>query len=127
MLASRGDFDPVTGKYGYYCVMGPDEFQMMVHHNAYTNFMGQKTLRYTLETLAQMDEASLAKLNVTPEEMADWKHKADSMYIPYDEDTKLFEQHMAISICRSWTSPPSPQTSSPCIPTGRMSGSTATA
>ena len=74
MLASRGDFDPVTGKYGYYCVMGPDEFQMMVHHNAYTNFMGQKTLRYTLETLAQMDEASLAKLNVTPEEMADWKH-----------------------------------------------------
>ena len=94
MLASRGDFDPVTGKYGYYCVMGPDEFQMMVHHNAYTNFMGQKTLRYTLETLAQMDEASLAKLNVTPEEMADWKHKADSMYIPYDEDTKLFEQHM---------------------------------
>lgn len=94
MLASRGDFDPVTGKYGYYCVMGPDEFQMMVHHNAYTNYMGQKTLRYTLETLAQMDEASLAKLNVTPEEMADWKHKADSMYIPYDEDTKLFEQHM---------------------------------
>ena len=94
MLASRGDFDPVTGKYGYYCVMGPDEFQMMVHHNAYTNFMGQKTLRYTLETLAQMDEASLAKLNVTPEEMADWKHKVDSMYIPYDEDTKLFEQHM---------------------------------
>lgn len=94
MLASRGDFDPVTGKYGYYCVMGPDEFQMMVHHNAYTNFMGQKTLRFTLETLEQMGEESCARLGVTAEELADWRDKADRMYIPYDEDTKLFEQHM---------------------------------
>lgn len=97
MLASRGDFDPVTGKYGYYCIMGPDEFQMMVHHNAYTNFMGQKVLRFTLETLSQMEQEApdaYRKLNVTVEELADWKDKADRMYIPYDEETKLFEQHM---------------------------------
>ena len=97
MLASRGDTDPVTGKYGYYCVMGPDEFQMMVHHNAYTNFMGQKVLRFTLETLAQMkkdDIEGYCRLNVLPEELADWQDKADRMHIPYDETTKLFEQHM---------------------------------
>ncbi len=97
MLATRGDTDPVTGKYGYYCVMGPDEFQMMVHHNAYTNFMGQKMLRFTLETLEQMKADApqeYQKLHVTPEEMADWQDKADRMYIPYDEKTKLFEQHM---------------------------------
>ena len=97
MLATRGDWDPVTGKYGYYCIMGPDEFQMMVHHNAYTNFMGQKVLRFTMETLAQMEKEApggYQKLNVTAEELADWQEKADRMYIPYDAETKLFEQHM---------------------------------
>ena len=97
MLATRGDWDPVTGKYGYYCVMGPDEFQMMVHHNAYTNFMGQKVLRFTMETLEQMavDAPELyGELKVSAEELADWKTKADRMYIPYDDTTKLFEQHM---------------------------------
>lgn len=97
MLATRGDTDPVTGKYGYYCVMGPDEFQMMVHHNAYTNFMGRKVLRFTMETLSRMEKdapETYRNLNVTAEELADWKDKADRMYIPYDGETKLFEQHM---------------------------------
>lgn len=91
MLASRGGFDPVTGQYGYYCVMGPDEFQMMVHHDAYTNFMAQKALRFTVETLEQMDAASLG---VTAGEIADWKNKADRMCILYDEKTKVFEQNL---------------------------------
>lgn len=100
MLASRGSFDAITGEYGYYCVMGPDEFQMMVHHNAYTNFMGKKSLQYTLDTLEEMKTAapdaldSLAvKLELTEEEMKDWADKADKMYIPYSDETKLFEQH----------------------------------
>ena len=84
MLVSRGDFDPVTGQYGYYCVMGPDEFQMMVHHNAYTNFMGKKTLEFTLETLAQMAEDrpnAYGRLDLVDGELADWKEKAVMMYI----------------------------------------------
>lgn len=94
MLASRGDWDPVTGSYGYYCVMGPDEFQMMVHHNAYTNFMGKKALLFTQETLAEMDPEQIEKLGVTQAEREDWQKKADRMYIPYDEETRLFEQNM---------------------------------
>jgi maltose phosphorylase len=97
MLASRGDWDLVTGQYGYYCVMGPDEFQMMVHHNAYTNFMGKKTFLFTLKTLAEMtatEPKKFAVLEVTNEELADWQSKADKMYLPYDEKTGLFEQHM---------------------------------
>ena len=97
MLATRGDWDPGTHQYGYYCVMGPDEFQMMVHHNAYTNFMGKKTLIFALETLGAMEHEApdaYAALGVTPEELADWQEKADRMYLPYDENTKLFEQHM---------------------------------
>lgn len=96
MLASRGDWDPETGKYGYYCVMGPDEFQMMVHHNAYTNFMGKKVFEFALETLSAMRQDApdaYAALGVTEDELADWRHKAEQMYLPYDETTKLFEQH----------------------------------
>lgn len=50
MLVTRGDFSQ-DGKYGYYCVMGPDEFQMMVHNNCYTNFMGKFTLDFTLKVI----------------------------------------------------------------------------
>lgn len=100
MLASRGNFDAATGKYGYYCVMGPDEFQMMVHHNAYTNFMGKKSLQFTLDTLEEMKteapeafHALADKLDLRGEELEDWADKADKMYIPYSDETKLFEQH----------------------------------
>ena len=97
MLATRGDWDPETHQYGYYCVMGPDEFQMMVHHNAYTNFMGKKTFEFALETLAAMQKdqpEAYAALGVTENELADWREKAEKMYLPYDEKTKLFEQHL---------------------------------
>ena len=97
MLATRGDWDPETHQYGYYCVMGPDEFQMMVHHNAYTNFMGKKTFEFALETLTAMKSEqpdAYAALGVTESELADWREKAEKMYLPYDEKTKLFEQHM---------------------------------
>ena len=43
-------------KYGYYCVMGPDEFQMMVNHNCYTNFMGKFTFVYTLRVLNEHEK-----------------------------------------------------------------------
>lgn len=97
MLASRGAYDQRTGRYGYYCVMGPDEFQMMVHNNAYTNFMARKTFLYTLEVLGAMDgdrrAALFEKLSLSDGELEDWRAKARAMYIPYDEKTLLFEQH----------------------------------
>jgi maltose phosphorylase len=43
-LASRVQYSEHLRAYGYYCVMGPDEFQMMVNHNAYTNYMGKRSL-----------------------------------------------------------------------------------
>lgn len=99
MLASRGGFDPVTGRYGFYGVMGPDEFQMMVNNNAYTNFMGKKTFLFTLDTLAALEEqrpeeytALSARLGLSREELDDLADKAERMYLPLGEDG-LFEQH----------------------------------
>ena len=39
----RGSWDQTGEGFGYYAVMGPDEFHMMVSNNSYTNFMARKT------------------------------------------------------------------------------------
>lgn len=100
MLSTRGDWNISRTRYGFYGVMGPDEFQMMVNNNCFTNFMGKTTLLYTLEVLERLRkkdvpayEAAMTDLNLTKEECRSWADIAEHMYIPYDEDTKLFEQH----------------------------------
>lgn len=98
MLASRGDWS--GGEYGFYGVMGPDEFQMMVHHNTYTNFMAKMSFLYTLEVLEEMRtmapdalRAVSDKTGLTQEEQQEWRRMAQHMRILYDADTMLFEQH----------------------------------
>ena len=100
MLASRGDWNADHTHYGYYGVMGPDEFQMMVNNNCYTNFMGKVTLEYTLDVLQRLQQRDIAayhsirkELKLTEGESTNWKLIAENMYIPYNEDTKIFEQH----------------------------------
>ena len=100
MLASRGAWNADHTTYGYYGVMGPDEFQMMVNNNCYSNFMGKVTLDYTLDVLRRLQSKdSKAYDNLIKQyqffeaECTNWKVIADNMYIPYDEKTKLFEQH----------------------------------
>lgn len=90
MLASRGAWSADGKNYGYYCVMGPDEFQMMVNHNCYTNLMAKFTFRYTLEVL-DSDTALCQKLGVSEEELQDWKNKAEHLVIL--QENGLFEQH----------------------------------
>ncbi len=100
MLAVRGDYNTDKSRYGYYGVMGPDEFQMMVNHNCYTNLMAKFTFCYTLRVIERMKKeasecfAGIAKKEGLSEaECRDWMEKADAMYIPYDGNKKLFQQH----------------------------------
>lgn len=100
MLATRGDWSADGRYYGYYCVMGPDEFQMMVNHNCYTNFMGKFTMEYTIDTLEEIRREDTQaykeladKLSIDESEIADWRTKAEHMLIPRDAEHKLFEQH----------------------------------
>lgn len=93
-LRSRGDFNADRTKFGYFCVMGPDEFQMMVNHNCYTNYMAKKTFEYTLSVLEKYRQTKqCAALGITEEEKASFAECAEKMYLPYDEPRKLFEQH----------------------------------
>ena len=98
-LASRVELGSTTGKYGFFGVMGPDEFHMMVNNNAYTNYMGMRTLACAADVLTRMQReqpaayAALAeKTSLRAEEADQWQRIAENMYIPQDE-TGLIEQH----------------------------------
>lgn len=100
MLATRGAYSAKSGKYGFYCVMGPDEFQMMVNNNAYTNFMAQKTFDFAQSALQAMQQqrpeqfaALQQKLGFNETERSDWAQKSAAMYLPYSDETLLFEQN----------------------------------
>lgn len=97
-LASRVGYSEKKGAYGYYAVMGPDEFQMMVNHNAYTNFMGAKSLAFAVKTWNDFSSARpgeadrlAAKLHLKPEELQKWGEISGNMYLP--KEGELFEQH----------------------------------
>lgn len=99
-LASRGQWSSHGERFGYYGVMGPDEFHMMVNHNAYTNFMAKQTFLYTLKVLEDMGNtcperkaALFQTLSCTSAELAAWQRMADHMVILYDLETGIYEQH----------------------------------
>lgn len=98
-LESRVGRSNKSGKYGFYGVMGPDEFHLMVNNNAYTNYMGMRTLSYTLEVLESMKlqlpqaYANLCeKTDFCEAEQDHWQEIIDNMYLPQTE-SGLFEQH----------------------------------
>jgi maltose phosphorylase len=99
-LASRGQWAPGRDQFGYYAVMGPDEFKMMVNNSCYTNLMAKRTFEYTLQVLSDMEKAHPEKkaslcrtLGCTTAELEQWKRMAAFMIIPRDPQTGIYEQH----------------------------------
>lgn len=99
-LASRCQYSPRKKAWGYYAVMGPDEFQMMVNHNAYTNFLGARSLEAALEALEWARTNAPAdlqrvreKVGLTDDETSQWREIAANMYVPVDAATGVIEQH----------------------------------
>ncbi len=99
MLATRGDWNAEHTRYGYYCVMGPDEFQMMVNHNCYTNLMGKFTLRYTCEAVkrcrkeaGEIYQQVCAETGFSEKECEGFSEIEAAMYLPKDEQTGIYEQ-----------------------------------
>jgi maltose phosphorylase len=99
-LASAGGWSPLNGDFGFYGVMGPDEFHMMVNHNCYTNVMGKKAFEFTLNVLDEMQSEApdlyrqaIEKTELKPQEPEQWKEMAIKMRIPKDEQTGIYEQH----------------------------------
>jgi maltose phosphorylase len=97
-FSSRGQYNQDQTKFGYYGVMGPDEFQMMVNHNAYTNLLAKESMSWMIdvyETYQHQPEIKkvVQNLGLTLTEIETMKKQCELMYIPYDNKTKIYEQH----------------------------------
>ncbi|KHL96403.1 glycoside hydrolase [Paenibacillus sp. IHB B 3415] len=98
--ATRGQWGQRSGEYGYFGVMGPDEFQLMVNNNCYINLMAKKLFEFTLETIAEMKVKTpeayadvVAKTELREEELADWDNKREHMKILLDTESGVYEEH----------------------------------
>lgn len=95
-LLSRGEYSSNKKHFGFYGVMGPDEFQLMVNHNTYTNYMAKKTFDYLLSLKKEnkYNFKDIEKKCEVDDSFYKAIHKASSkMLILYDPSTLLFEQH----------------------------------
>ena len=97
--ASRGQYSP-SGEFGFWFVMGADEFHMGVHNNTYTNVMAKKCFQWALETVAEMRKKApkqlqrvIKRTRLTDAELRDWRRKARDMRVLQDARTGLIEQH----------------------------------
>lgn len=98
--ASRAQQDPKTNEYGYYGVMGVDEFHMMVNNNCFLNYMAKKSMEFTLEVVNEMKSLAPQKLKevetkigLKAEELQLWKIIAENMMLPQDKETGVYEEH----------------------------------
>ncbi len=73
-------------------VTGPDEYTTVVDDNLFTNVMARFNLRFAARSLALLaterpsDYAkAIDRLQVAPEEPAEWLRVAEAMHIPYSE------------------------------------------
>ncbi len=96
---SRVQRNPITDEYGYYGVMGVDEFHMMVNNNCFTNYLAKKAMDFTLDVVDEMQELAneelqrlLKELKFTQEELDKIREISNHMYLPVTEEG-LFEQH----------------------------------
>ncbi len=95
-LLTRGQWNQNRTHFGYYGVMGPDEFEVMVNHNTYTNLMAKKTFEYTLQILSspRFDSSKARrKASFGEKEIQGIQEAAEKMLILFDPQTHLFEQH----------------------------------
>ncbi|WP_054654363.1 hypothetical protein [Secundilactobacillus silagei] len=84
--------DAHAGKFVINDVTGPDEYTAMVSNNYFTNRMAQNNLSIAVKYFNQIKHShpeKLVELNVTDEEIAQFNHAADEMYLPYDEKLKI--------------------------------------
>jgi trehalose/maltose hydrolase-like predicted phosphorylase len=96
--ASRAVLE-ADGKRHVRAVIGPDEFHETIDDNAFTNLMARWNLRRGAEVFSVLRErwpdrlaALKEKLALDDAEPAEWLHRADEMFVPFNDSSGLYEQ-----------------------------------
>lgn len=97
------------GKYCICSVTGPDEYNVLVDNNFYTNLLAQENLRaagkavdylekHAPEVLRELEE----RLGFETEETGLWKKIVENMYFPYDEERGIYPLDDGFMMRRPW-------------------------
>lgn len=105
-----------SGKYCICDVTGPDEYNVLVDNNFYTNLMAREHLRdavKAVEYLQEKDTDTLKrlceKLDFTVEETELWRKIVDNMYFPYDEQRQVYPMDDGFMMRKPWDESKIPQ------------------
>jgi alpha,alpha-trehalose phosphorylase len=82
-------------------VTGPDEYSAIVDDNTYTNLMARANLLAASDACERHPEQA-ARFGVDDEESAAWRDAAEAMYIPYNRELGVHEQHEGFTQCQRW-------------------------
>ena len=99
-------------KDGRYCicdVTGPDEYNVLVDNNFYTNLMARENLRDAVgavnylnenapEVLSRLEE----KIDFSIEEIEMWNQIIEKMYFPYDEKRQIYPMDDGFMMRKPW-------------------------
>jgi alpha,alpha-trehalose phosphorylase len=87
------------GKFHIDAVTGPDEYTCIVNNNFYTNVMAKYNLTWAAKAFEMVRdfeqhswEELCNRLNITEDEVNQFIHIANSMYLPYDENLGINPQ-----------------------------------
>ena len=108
--ADVGSFAECKG--GKYCicdVTGPDEYNVLVDNNFYTNLMARENLRDAVRAVeylkehAQEDLKRLEeKLDFSVKELELWREIIEKMYFPYDEKRQVYPMDDGFMMRKPW-------------------------
>ena len=97
------------GRYCICCVTGPDEYNVLVDNNFYTNLMAREHLRdaagaarWLMEEEPEAYRALKEKLGFEEEELALWDEIIEKMYFPYDEERGVYPMDDGFMMRRPW-------------------------
>ena len=100
LWADLGFFsDRRGGHFVIHGVTGPDEYTALVDNNTYTNLMAQENLRLAVhavqwlaDTRPEAHARLVERIGLEDDEIDLWRRAADLMYVPYDEEYRLYLQ-----------------------------------
>ena len=108
--ADVGSFASCKG--GRYCicsVTGPDEYNVLVDNNFYTNLLAQENLRAAVKTVEYLKSHApeawqelRGRLGLEDKETVLWEKIVENMYVPFDEERGIYPLDDGFMMRKPW-------------------------
>ncbi|WP_289664575.1 glycoside hydrolase family 65 protein [Flavobacterium panacagri] len=95
----RASFSKDKNQYVILGVTGPNEYENNINNNFYTNYIAKWCIDFAAEQIEKVaseypadHKRVLEKVNLSSEEIKEWKKVADNMYFPISEELGIYLQ-----------------------------------